>query len=202
MRLGFFDGDGAVLADLVHRVGDDLADGVVPVGGDGGDLRDFVLVLDLLGDLGELVDDGFDGLVDAALERDRVGAGGDVAAGLRQDGLGENGGGGGAVAGDVAGLAGDFPDELGAHVFVGVFELDFLGDRDAVLGDGGGAEFFVEDDVAARRAEGGLDGAGEFLDAAQEGLTRVLRRMELFGCHGSWCYEYLDLGDAVSSLCR
>jgi hypothetical protein len=25
-RLGFFDRDGAVLADLVHRVGDDLAD--------------------------------------------------------------------------------------------------------------------------------------------------------------------------------
>ena len=34
--------------------------------------------LDLLGDLAELGHDGFDGLVDAALERGRVGAGGDV----------------------------------------------------------------------------------------------------------------------------
>ena len=31
-RFGFLDGDGAVLADLVHGVGDDLADRLVPVG--------------------------------------------------------------------------------------------------------------------------------------------------------------------------
>ena len=46
--LGFLDGDGAVLADLVHRVGDDLADGLVPVGGNGGDLRDLVRSLTFL----------------------------------------------------------------------------------------------------------------------------------------------------------
>ena len=49
-RLGFFDGDRAVLADLVHRVGDDFADRRVPVGGNGRDLSDLVAVLDLLGD--------------------------------------------------------------------------------------------------------------------------------------------------------
>ena len=40
-RLGFFHRDRAVLADLVHRVGNDLADRLVPVRGDGRDLRDF-----------------------------------------------------------------------------------------------------------------------------------------------------------------
>ena len=39
-RLGFFDGDDAVLADLLHRVGDELADFGVVVGGDGADLGD------------------------------------------------------------------------------------------------------------------------------------------------------------------
>ena len=97
---------------------------------------------------------GLDGLVDAALERRRVGAGGDVLQAFLVDRLGENGRGGGAVAGDVAGLAGDFADELRAHVFVGIFELDFLGDGDAVLGDGRAAEFLVEDDVAAGWARG------------------------------------------------
>jgi len=53
----------------------------------------------------------------------------------RVDGLGEDGGGGGAVAGDVAGLGGDLTDHLGAHVLEGVLELDLLGDADAVLGD-------------------------------------------------------------------
>ena len=42
--------------------------------------------------------------------------------------LGEHGRGGGAVAGDVVGLGGDFLDELGAHVLERVVELDFLGD--------------------------------------------------------------------------
>ena len=90
------------------------------------------------------------------------------------DGFGENGRGRGAVAGDVAGLGSDFADQLGAHVFIRIFEFDFLGDGHAVLGDRRGAEFLVEDDVAAVRSEGGFDGAGEFLDAAEECLPRGL----------------------------
>jgi hypothetical protein len=78
-----------------------------------------------------------------------------------EDGFGEDGGGGGAVAGDVGGLGGDLFDHLGADVLERVFEFDFLGDGDAVLGDGGGAEGSFEDDdddVAAGGAEGDLDG--------------------------------------------
>ena len=71
-RLGFLNRDGAVFADFVHRVGDDLADGGVPVGGNGGDLLDFFLVLHLLGDLVEMLHRGVDGLLDAALNADRV----------------------------------------------------------------------------------------------------------------------------------
>ena len=41
-RLRLFDGDDAVFADLLHRFGNDLADGLVVVGGDGADLRDHV----------------------------------------------------------------------------------------------------------------------------------------------------------------
>ena len=51
-RLGFFNGDDAILADLLHGLGNDLADGLVVVGGDGADLGDHVA-----GDgLGELVE--------------------------------------------------------------------------------------------------------------------------------------------------
>ena len=35
----------------------------------------------------------------------------------------------------------------------------------------GRTEFLVEDDVAAGGPEGGLDGAGEFLHAAEQGLA-------------------------------
>ena len=156
---------------------------VVPVGGDGGDLADLLAVGDLLGDLGQLGDGGLDGLVDAALEVDRVGPGGDVLQAFAVDGLGEHGRGGGAVAGGVGGLGGDFLHHLRAHVLVGIGQLDFLGDGDAVLGDGRRAEFLVDDDIAALGAEGDLDGAGEQLDAAQDFLARGLVEEELFSRH-------------------
>ena len=146
-RLRLFDGDHAILTDLLHSLGDDGADGGVGVGRDGADLGDHVAG-DGLGELGEraaldcavlvaLADDGLDGLVDAALERHGVGAGGDGLDALAIDRLREHGGGGGAVPGDVGGLGGDFADHLCAHVLERVLQLDLLGDGDAVLGDGG-----------------------------------------------------------------
>ncbi len=41
--LGLFDGDDAVLADLLHRLGDQVADLLVVVRRDGADLRDLLL---------------------------------------------------------------------------------------------------------------------------------------------------------------
>ena len=183
MALGFLNGDGAVLADLVHRVGDDLADVFVPVGRDGGDLRDFRAVADLLGNAAEFRHEGFDGLVDAALQRGRVRTRRHVAETFFIDGLGEHGRGRGAVTGDVAGLAGDLTHELRAHVLVGVFQFDLLGHGHAVLGDRGRAEFLVEDDVAARGPKRRLDRTREFLNAAQEGLPGVFVKLQLFCCH-------------------
>jgi len=50
----------------------------------------------------------FNGFGDAALDADRVCAGGDILQAALVDGFGQNGGRGGAVAGGVAGFAGDF----------------------------------------------------------------------------------------------
>ena len=130
-----------------------------------------------------MLDGGFHGLGNAALDADGVGAGGDEFQALRINRLGQNGGGGGAIAGGVAGLARDFADHLRAHVFKGVFQLDFLGHGHAVLGDGGRAEFFVEHDVAALGAEGGDDGAGQFVDAFEKRLAGRLVKYQLFCCH-------------------
>ena len=113
--------------------------------------------------------------VDALLEQHRVGAGGDVAHALVHDRLGQHGGGGGAVAGDVVGLGGGLLQQLGAHVLRTVLELDLLGDGHAVVGDGRGAELLVERDVAALGAEGGLDRVGEDVDALLERLARAGR---------------------------
>ena len=111
--------------------------------------------------------------LEAALEHHRVGAGGDHPHAFADDRLGEDGGGGGAVAGDVVGLAGDFAGELGAEVLERVLELDLLGDGDAVVDDRGRAELLLEDDVAAARAEGDADGVGEGVDAVLQAASRL-----------------------------
>ena len=47
--LGLFDGDDAFLADLLHRLGEELADRLVAVGADGADLGDLLRILGRLG---------------------------------------------------------------------------------------------------------------------------------------------------------
>ena len=163
----------AVVADLLEGLGDEGADLLVG-GGDRGGRGDLVLGLDVLGVGQETLDDGRDGLVDAAAHGDRVGAGGDVAQTLAHQGLGQDGGGGGAVTRDVVGLLGDLLDELGADLLVGLLELDLLGDGHAVVGDRGGAPLLVEHDVAALGAQGDLDGVGEGVETALHAAAGLL----------------------------
>ena len=121
-RLGFLDGDDAFLADLLHGFRDHLADRGVAVGGDGADLGDLLLALRRLRLLLQLLEDERDGLVDAALELHRVVARGHHLRALAENGLRENGRGGGAVAGDVRGLGSDLLHHLRAHVLELVLE--------------------------------------------------------------------------------
>ena len=177
--LRFLDGDRAVLADLLHRVRDGLADGEVAVRRDGRDLRDLGVLLDLLRLLRDAVHDQRRGLLDAALERHRVGARRHVAQTFAIDRLRQERGGGGAVARGVGRLARDFANHLRAHVLVRVGEFDFLGDGHAVLGNRGSAELLVEDDVAAAGAERGLDGLRELLNAREHGLAGFVFILQL-----------------------
>src|SRR5205814_5015427 len=122
-RLRLFDRDNTVLADLLHCVRDDMADGLVVVGGDAADLGDHVT-----GDgLGKLIEFTLGALtalridvaanhvhsfLDAAFYGHRIGASSNGFNAFAVDGLSQNGRGRRTVAGDVAGLAGDFADHL------------------------------------------------------------------------------------------
>src|SRR5690606_5989641 len=139
----------AFLAYALHGFGDDVTDGGVGVGGDGANLSDGLEVGARLGQVLQLGDDGDGGLVDAALEVHRVHAGGNGLQAFVDDGLGQNGSGGGAVTGFVVGLGRNVLDQLGAHVLETVLQLDFLGDGNAVLGDRGSTEALFQYHVAA-----------------------------------------------------
>ena len=107
-----------------------------------------------------------DGEIDAATKVHGVHARGHGLGAFANDGLGQHGRRGGAVAGLVVGLGGDFANHLRAHVLELVGKFDFLGDGDAVLGDARCAEGFVQDDATALGTERYPDGIGEYVDAA------------------------------------
>src|SRR5579864_817070 len=178
-----FHRDHALLANLLHRLGDGLADRLVGIRRDRADLGDGLGILAGLGESLELLDGGDDRSVDAALEVHRVAARGDGLEALAHDRLGEHGGGGGTVAGFVRGVGSDFLHHLRAHVLELVLELDLLRDRDTVLGDGGGAEALLEHGVAALGAESRLDGVGEDVDALEHAGARVVAETDFFSCH-------------------
>ncbi len=117
--LVFLDGDDALLADLVHGIGDDLSDLRVVVGRNRADLGDFLLVLYRLGDLLELFGNQLDAPVDPLLEFHGVHARRHELCPLAVDGLGKDRRRRRAVAGLIGGLGGDFLNHHGAHVLEG-----------------------------------------------------------------------------------
>src|ERR1017187_10162877 len=184
-RLRLFDRDHALVADFLHRIGKELADLDGAVGGDGADLGDLFVRGDLLGVGLEVLDDGFDREIDAALEVHRVHARGYRLAAFAHDRRGQHGRGGGAVAGLIGGAGSDFAHHLCAHVLELVFEFDFLRHRHAILGDAWGAERLVEHNVAAFRAERDLHRVGEDVDAVQHAVARIDGEFDVFSSHSS-----------------
>ena len=183
--LGFLDRDHAVLADLVHRLGDHVADRFVAIGRDRSDLGDLLAGRHLLGAVLEFFDHQFAGQIDAALEVHRVHAGGDRLGAFAHDRLGEHGRRGGAVAGGVRRPGRHLAHQLGAHVLELVRKLDLLGDGDAVLGDARRAVGLVEHDIAALGAERDLHRIGQDVDAADHAGAGVAAKTYFFRCHGS-----------------
>src|SRR4029079_13059782 len=89
-RLTLLDVHDAVLADVLDRVRDHVAD-LALTRRDGGDPGEVLPAADLARLLLEVGDDGLDGRLDATLEPHRVGACGDVLEALPDDRLCEHG---------------------------------------------------------------------------------------------------------------
>ena len=181
--IGLFNGDNAVLADLVDCVSNDATDNGV-CSRNAGNLGDLGLVVDLLGLLLDAFHCGSNSLFDATLETKRARTGSDVAKTFANESLSKNGGGGGAVASDVIGLSCNFFDQLGTHVLERIFEFNFTSDGNTIVGDGRCTELLVEDNVATLRAERHLDGVSQCIHTGFEGASCVLVELKHL-CHVS-----------------
>ena len=196
-RRRLLDGDHTVLADLGERLGDQLADlGVLR--GDRRDVRDLGLLFHVTRDREQPLGHRRGGGVDTALEVHRVGPGRDRPEAEVHHRLGQDGCRRGAVPGDVVGLSGDLLGELGPEVLVRVLQLHLLRDGHAVVGDGGGAPFLVNDDVAATRAQRHLDGVGELVHTALERAPGVLVELQDLG----HLLPQPTVGSSSQSACR
>jgi hypothetical protein len=111
---------------------------------------------------------------DTLLQNHGVGTGGNVLDAFPDDGLGQQGGGGGAVSGHIVGLGGNFLNQLGTQVFKWVFQFNFPGDGDTVIGDHGGAELLVQHYVSTFGPEGYLYCIGQFVHTLFQGRDGLL----------------------------
>ena len=144
-------------------------------------------------DAANLGDDGFNGLVDAFLDGERRSARGDNAQTFANDGLSQNGRGGGAVAGHVVGFGSDFFDQFRADIFERIGQFDFFGDGHAVFGDGRAAEFSFDNDVATLGAERRFNSVGDFVDATLKGAPCFFVKTNVF-CHDNFPFGLLVAG--------
>ena len=125
-------------------------------------------------------DDGLHGLFDSDLKLHGVGPRGYVAEALADHGLGQQGGGGGAIAGDVVGLGRDFPEQLRAGVLPRVLELDLAHDRHPVVGDRRRSELLLQNDVAAFGSERDAHRLSDGVDATLQALPRLYVKGDCF----------------------
>src|SRR5581483_11807768 len=172
----------AVLADLLDRVGDHIADLLI-AGRDRRHPGDLVLA----GDLGRLrldvLDDLLDRLLDPALETKRVRAGRHVLQTLPDDRLRQHGRGRRTVAGHIVGGSRHLAHELGALVLEDILDLDLTRDRHTVIGDRRRAKLLIEDDIAALGAERHLHSIGYRVDALLERLASLRLVLQFLVCH-------------------
>ncbi|CAB4796351.1 unannotated protein [freshwater metagenome] len=162
--VALFNSDDAFLADLVHGFSDHFAD----LGVRSRDARsgsNLFLGLDVLGHVQQLSADSGNSLVDSTLEGHRVRTRSHVTQTFAHQGLSQNGRGRGSVTGNVVGLLGNFLDQFGTDLLEGIFEFDFLGDGDTIVGDRGGAPLLFQHNVATTWAQGDLDCVSELVHA-------------------------------------
>ena len=99
--LRLFDRDHALVANFLHRIGEELADLDIAIGGNRADVGDLFVRGDLLRVLLQVLDHRFNREVDAALEIHRVHTRGHGLRAFLHDSLRQNRCGCGAVTGEV-----------------------------------------------------------------------------------------------------
>lgn len=189
-------GDCAMFSNLLHKASNQFSNALVSVGWNSGNIGDHFSGFNWLASLLEVSNNDFNGVLDSATEIHGVHSCSNTFASLSEDGAGQNGGGGSSISGLIVGLLGNWFNELSTDVFEAVREFDGLGNSHTILGNFGGTEGLVNNDIASLWSEGDLDCIGEFVTAADHVVSALNTEREFFGREeGNWSsVESLLLG--------
>jgi hypothetical protein len=170
-------------SSTVDRLRHQLADGSVVVRRHGGHLLLLAMALHRPRQRPERLDRRFGAAIDAPLQVDGAGAGGDVAHAFGQDGVRQNGRGRGAVADGVAGALGGPAQQLRPEVLVGILQRELLGDGDAVVAHERHAPLLLDQHRLGPGAERHTHGVGNGGGASEHPLARIRPEPNLFVSH-------------------
>ena len=148
---GFLNGYNAVGGNLIHRLGNKLAD-IFVARRDCSNSGNIGRAVYLFGICLNSFDSGVNGLFHALAKYHRVCAGGNVLHTLVNKRLSQNGCGSCTVAGDIVGFGGNLFYKLRTHILERVVKLDFLCDCNAVVGYKRRSEIAVKYNISALRA--------------------------------------------------
>ena len=169
-RLGLFYGNDTVRTDLFHSLGDQGADLFI-AGRDRTNPGNVLTAVDRLRILLNGLHSDLGCLGHSLVHHNGIGACYQIFQAFVDDGLGQQRGGCGTVAGHIVGFGGNFLYHLGAHVFKGIFQFNFLCNGDTVIGDQGRAIGSPQDHIAALRTERYFDSIGQLVNTALQCLT-------------------------------
>ncbi len=181
--LALFHGDDPILADLLHRIGDDGANRRIIIGSDGSDLSDLFLVFHLGGHIAQFLGDFINSLLDSTLQTHRIRTCCDIAQTFIEDRTGEDSSRGGAVSGVVGSSQRNFLHHLSSHVFERILEFNFTRHGNTILGDSGCAKRLLENNVTASGAERDHDSSCEFLYATAYSVAGFVVKRDALCAH-------------------
>ena len=155
--LAFVDGDNAILANAFHGVCEQVADGSIIVRSDTRYVCHFRLVFDLDRHFAKLFSNVGHCRFDTALHLNWVDARYNSLEALVENGFSHYGCRRRTVTSHVTRLGGYFANHSRTHVFVHVFQVDFLGNRNSVFRDCRATKAFLENNVTPARSKRDLN---------------------------------------------
>ncbi|GBE62281.1 dNA polymerase II large subunit, putative [Babesia ovata] len=182
--------DGALLADLLHGVGDKLADNAVSVCRNGGHIEDLVAGGHLLLNGIEVLHNALYGHVDTAKQVHGVQTGIYGTASSLEDGASQHRSRSRTITGLVVGVRRHLAHQLGAKILQLVRKLNGFGDSDTVFRDLRRSVWLCNDNVASLGTQSHRHGVYETVHTAEKALTTLDRVLHFFRKKATLCVKH------------